>query len=469
MVTTLHSNQTHTIKLEFGDEPVTSFGGLVLAERTGTRLRLWNALAGMLPRRRGFDWVEILKSVTMGLLSGAQGTYASEPLRHEDALLKLLSLERAPEEVTVWRSLEALGEHQRDARRLPALQAVAARRVLEKMSRSDLLLEGLFVPMFGDGIVLEGSARREGTKYLRDKGQGLIWSTTFVGPVLAAQRLAGEGQGEQACVRAMFSQVCERVLKPLRLKQRALVLADSLHGDEPTLRQLEEDRLRYVIGANKLAATAKTLTDQPEHVWQPVGARPGLGWSASEVCVCWLQCEKWSQKRLLVGRRWMREGEMIWNYAGVLTNLRERDVAPMLRRGMSFEQAVWRLYDAKAGMETLFSDGLSDLGLHHPPCQELVRNEGFYAAASLAWLLGTAVDRIGGQGEPGRGRTLRRDGQPRRRPTPGRMRLWRLRRELFAVPARVTRHARQMVVRLLGLDDFNRTRIERYWSQIARC
>jgi hypothetical protein len=405
----------------------------------------------------------------MGLLSGAQGTYASEPLRHEAALRKLLALDGAPEEATLWRSLEALGQHQRDPRRLPKLQAVAARRVLEKIPRQHLLLEGLFVPVFGDGTLLEGSRRREGTKFVREKGQGLMWSTVFVGPVLAAQRLAGQGEGEQSCVRAMLAAVRREVLAPLGLERRALVLKDSLHGDDPALTQLERDRLHYVIGANKLQATAGTLGDQPGQVWHETGARPKLGWSASGVCVCWIQCEKWETKRLLVGRRFMRQGEFLWNYAGVLTDLRERDVAPMLARGLTFAEAIWRLYDAKAGMETLLADGLSDLGLHHPPCQELVRNEGFYAAASLAWLLGTAVDRIGGAGEEQRGQVVRRDGKPRRRPTPLRMRLWRLRRELFAVPARVSLHARQLVVRVLGLDESARRKIERYWGAIARC
>jgi len=60
----------------------------------------------------------------------------------------------------------------------------------------------------------------------------------------------------------------------------------------------------------------------------------------------------------------------------------------MLARGLSFARAMWRLYDAKAGMETQFKDGLSDLGLHHPPCRKHVRNAGFYAVGALAWLLG---------------------------------------------------------------------------------
>jgi hypothetical protein len=446
---------------------VTSFGGLVLAEKTAARLGLWRTLAGILPRRQGdYDWLSAVKSMVMGLLSGAQGTFATQSLRQDESLLGLLSLAGAPEEVTAWRMLKPLGELSPPAS-IQRVHSIAARRTLEKMPRRDLLLEG-FVPLFPDGSLLEGSARREGTKTIRDKGSGLIWSAVFVGPVLCAQRLAGEGQGEQSCVRAMIEQVDRAILKPLKLHAKTLVLADSLHGDEPTLAQLEAARLHYLIGANKLAKTEQTLMNLPEQVWEDTGARSRLGWSGSGACVCWLQCEGWPAKRLLVGRRFMREGEMIWNYAGALTDLREKDVRPMLVRGLTFARAIWRLYDAKAGMETQFKDGLSDLGLHHPPCREHVRNAGFYALGALAWLLGVAVDVLGGAGEE-RGKLQRMDGSKRARPTPKRMRLWRLRRELFTLPGRVARHAHELKVQLLGLAEATRQLFERYWGHLSRC
>lgn len=467
MVTTLHSKTPHTIKIEFADEAVTSYGGLVLAEKMAARLGLWNTLAGILPQRQGqYSWLTAVKSMAMGLLSGAQGTYATQALRNDEALLALLSLEGAPEEVTAWRMLGPLGELA-PKESLARVQAILARRTLDKMPRQALLLEG-FVPVFGDGSLLEGSDKREGSKYIREKGNGLLWSAVFVGPVLCAQRLAADGQGEQSCVREMIQEVDQAVLRPLKLHARALVLADSLHGDEPTLAQLEAAHLHYLIGANKLAKTQQTLENLPEESWEDTGARKGLDWAASGACVCWLQCDDWPQKRLLVGRRFRREGELLWNYAGVLTDLRERDVRPMLERGLSFARAMWRLYDAKAGMETQLKDGLSDLGLHHPPCQAHVRNAGFYAVGALAWLLGVAVDVLGGAGEQ-RGRATRKDGGERARPTPKRMRLWRLRRELFTLPGRVARHARELKVCLLGVGESTRQIFERYWGQLSRC
>jgi hypothetical protein len=467
MVTRLQQKTPHTIKIEFCDEPVTSFGGLILAERMAQRLGLWKTLEGLLPSRRGtYDWATSLKSLVLGLLSGSQGTYATQGLREDKTLLKMLSLDGAPEEATLWRLTQGLGELQADGT-LGRVQGIAARRVLEKARRPEILLEG-FAPVFGDGSLLEGSARREGTKYIKDKGEGLMLTTLFVGPVLAGVRLAGPGEGEASCLRSMLEALKADVLKPTGLAGRALMLVDSLHGDGPTLSQFEDLRLHYVAGVNKLKAAVSTLTGQGESQWTDEGARPELGWSASGVCVCWLQCADWPQKRLMVGRRWMKEGEMIWNYAGVATDLREKHVRGMLNRGLSFAQAIWRLYDAKAGMETLYQDGLADLGLHHPPCQEYQRNNGFYASAALAWLLGTAVDLIGGQ-SPERGNPLRQDGQPRKRPTPRRMRLWRLRRELLTVPGRIARHAHRLNVQLLGLSSQTRQTFDLYWANICRC
>ena len=109
MVTGLQHDKVKSIKVEFSDEDVSSFGGLALTERLALRLGLWRRLEQRLPERQGFSWFTILKSTVAGLLSGSRGTYATQELREDEALLSLLGLEGAPEEVTVWRSLEKLG------------------------------------------------------------------------------------------------------------------------------------------------------------------------------------------------------------------------------------------------------------------------------------------------------------------------------------------------------------------------
>jgi len=110
MVAGLKQRAVKAIKVEFSEEPVRAFGGLALVEQAARRLGLWGELEKALPARRsGYDWPTVIKSVVAGLLMGAQGTYAAEAIREEEATQALLGLEGAPEEVTVWRLLKALG------------------------------------------------------------------------------------------------------------------------------------------------------------------------------------------------------------------------------------------------------------------------------------------------------------------------------------------------------------------------
>jgi len=463
----MKQHRVKSVKVEFADENVTAFGGYVLAERLAQRLGLWTALGRALPDRRGrFDWLDVIRSAVVGLLTGSRGTYATEQVREEKALLAMLGVDGAPEEATFWRCLKGLGEGP-VASVLSKTHRTWVRDLLGRARRRDLLVGGFF-PVFGDGTLLEGSRRREGTKSMKDKGEGLLWATWFCGPLVAAQSLAAAGEGEQALLESMLDDVVADVLEPLRLKELVLLLLDSLHGDGPTFDRAEARGLHYIIGVNKLAETHRVLSEHPDALWVDTGARPERGWDESAVCVCWLQCEGWKRKRLLVGRRWKRAGELLYHYAGVATDLREDDVAHLIKPTRSFAAVIWWLYDRKAGGEDHYKDLLNDLGLHHPPCRELVRNRGFYAVATFAHTLARGVDLIGGtSGE--RGSMRRHDGRRRKRAKPRRMRLWRLVRRFFALAGRVACHGRQACVTLLGVSPTVREEFNQRWQRICCC
>jgi hypothetical protein len=476
MVTEMRKNKkrrrTHQISVEFSDEKVTSFGGLVMAEELGRHLGLWRVLAERLPERAGaYSWLDVIKAGVGGLLTGSRGTFATEDLRDDEALLDILGLRGAPEEATFWRCLEGLGEMV-ESGELRQVQREWTRRVLRAMPRRDLLECDGFFPVFADGSFLEGSRRREGTKLLRDREPGLMWATIFAGPLVAEQAIAKPGEGEESLIRAMLPEVVDNVLAPLKLKSRALLLADALHGDGPTLDAVEAQALRYVVGAGGLSETQRVLHEQPDVAWHDLGPNPKRGWLSSSVCVCWVQCKSWPTKRVLVGRRVVHENEMFDSYYGVMTNLTEADLG--CASGAEFAQRVWRLYDAKGRMELGYQELLSDLGLHHPPCQAHVRNAGFYALATLAHTLGAGSKLIGSRGDKDNRRARvkdRRDGVPERthvRPRRG-MRLWRVRRRLFAIPARVSWHARRLRVVLLGVSPERQAQFERWRLCISRC
>lgn len=469
--------KVHSLRIEFSNEPVTSFGGMVLPERLAQRLGLWRVLEEQLPSRRGeFSWLEIIKSCVGGLLTGGRGTFAAEELREDEALLSLLGLEGAPEEATIWRCLEGLGKLMQEGQ-LGAAQGEWVRRILAALPRRELLECDGWLPIFADGSLLEGSWRREGTKVIKDKGRGLMWTTIFVGPLIGAQAIAAPGEGEQTLVRRLLPQVVEGVLEPLRLVERALVLADALHGNGPSLEVIEGEGLKYVVGAGNLSEAIEVLKAQPESQWRSLGPQPKRHWLDTAVCTAWVQCESWAEKRLLVGRRVHREGDMFPVYYGVLTNLTEADLKTA--DAHEFARKVWRLYDAKGRMELRYQNALSDLGLHHPPCQQHIRNAGFYVLGTLAHTLGMGVELIGARGrqdKPQKPDAAAEDGplpvplkfqvKPHRMRF---MRLWRVSRRLFALPARLCRHARTLTVTLLGASAQTQQLFQHYFAQICRC
>ncbi|MCX7011444.1 MAG: hypothetical protein NTW86_02550, partial [Candidatus Sumerlaeota bacterium] len=109
-MTGLKQKTVKSIKVEYAEgEAATSFGGLALTERLAQRMGWWQSLEKLLPSRRGYSWLEIIKSGVAGLLSGSQGTYATEEIRQDAGAQRLLGLDGAPEEVTFWRSLAGLG------------------------------------------------------------------------------------------------------------------------------------------------------------------------------------------------------------------------------------------------------------------------------------------------------------------------------------------------------------------------
>ncbi|MFW5870562.1 MAG: hypothetical protein ACOCVL_02735 [Candidatus Sumerlaeota bacterium] len=116
----------------------------------------------------------------------------------------------------------------------------------------------------------------------------------------------------------------------------------------------------------------------------------------------------------------------------------------------------------------------AELNLHHPPCREQIRNAGFYAMATLAHTLAMGVKLIGESSAKRHERQSQRvkqgaTAEPAHvRPRRG-MRLWRIMRRLFALPARVVSHARRLKVSFLGVSPEVQAQFQHWYEAIARC
>ncbi len=467
MVTKYDHNKVKGFKTNFSGEEGTSFGGLVLVERLAKRLGLFRKLEKQIPEReKGYDWMTVIKSSLLGLLTGSKGTYATQEIREDKGLLKMSGLSGAPEEVTFWRSLKNFGSNEF----LKIFTSVLFSWLVTIILRVGInrILHKGFLPVFGDGSLLEGSKKREGTKYIEGKGLGVLWTTLYVGPFLAWQELNRKGDGEGPSLRRGIPLIVEKVLNPLKLKKKALVLMDSLHGNGPTLDVVENEDLSYIVGANGLKQVNKTLEDLHDDFWENTGPDSARNIERSGICFCWMQLSGWEKKRLLVGHRFKGDGELFWNYSGVLSNLSREKVKHLITTKKSFPKVIWELYNMKMGLENYYKNILEDLGLHHPPCREHQRNAGFYSLGSMAYTLAVGVEMIGSRGMK-RGETKRKDGKKRKRSLPRMMRVWRIIRRYFTLPAKIRYRARTVTVEFLETSKQIRWEFEKFWENILIC
>jgi len=443
------------------DPRATSKAGLALVQTLARRVGLAGDIERHLPARKdptqGFTVPATLLSLVHGLLSGGRGFSATEPLRGDTPLLALLGLERAPAAETVEGVIKYLADDcdKRGAVGMGSLLRRNARRLIERSPRGELLAHDDFVLAWGDGSLAEVVGQCFDAIKVIDGERGQMVAGMFVGPYATGLTVAGEGEGEQTAVRGLIQSTVEEVLGPSKLIGKTLFVLDSLYGDGPTLDQLESYRgAHYIVGARKLAAAHAAMAELSEHSWRDTGENRQRGWEASGVTTAWMQCQEWAAQRAIVCRRWRNRGEMIWNYTAVLTNLTQNDsrIANRMRRhDTRFEETIWGLYDRKQALENQWKEMLSDLGLHHPPCARATVNAIFYGAAALAYNLAVGVRLIALEG-------------PERR-----MRLWRLRRDLFDVAGRAARHGRVVVVRLLAACPERIDRLLAAMGRLARC
>lgn len=445
------------------DQQGSSFAGLSLVEKMASKLSIWTYAHNHLPARRGvYERLDLVKGAVGGFLSGSRGSLLVDSVRQDDALLRDMGIDSLPGEKIFCEDLERFGM----GKTLKAMHktiAYGARKILKRIEPEDIQIAHGFIPLFGDGSLLEGSTRREGTKYIKEKGFGLMWGAWMLGPMIAAQHLCAKGEGEKSALSHSLDDVLERVVKPLRWHSRVLVMMDSLHGDGPFLDQLENKKLRYVIGGNKLVEVKERLQGMPEEAWSDVPDQHRTkGCVDEQACAVYVQCQSWNEKRLVFGKRFRREGDLVWNYTGIFCNIPAARLGCAEQTDLDYMLKIWKLYSLKMGMEDRFKDLLIDLAGHKPPCQKLEKNRGYYALLSLAHNLARGLDLICGAQKR---RDLRKAGKRVHQ----RMRISTLRRHLFALPGFITVHSRTATVRLVGGGAENLRWFEECWGLLSRC
>lgn len=148
-----------------------------------------------------------------------------------------------------------------------------------------------------------------------------------------------------------------------------------------------------------------------------------------------LPAERWTEIREGIGRN----GEPILERFGWLRHL------PGEGKDPKTAAELFARHKCKGNCERGFSELLSDLDLHHPPCQSLVANQMFYTLGMLAHNLLRAMALL----------WLGEEDQ--------RLRVRSLIRRVISVPLKISSHARRTKVRLFCPANWHR-----WWQEFFK-
>lgn len=453
----------NSIEVIVNDQGATSFGGLVLAEVMGKRLSIWSQLEKELPAKlRGYARTEVIKGAVLGFLSDSRGVQLLEDVRQDKKLLNFCGINDLPSVSNFREELEKLGGDKILAI-LNHILRISAKKILQKIPIELLHIHHGFIPVFGDGTLLECNDNKEGIKKIKDKGDGLMWSNWYIGSVLVGQHLCAEGEGEYTAIKDMVPDIVDEIIKPMGRTKEALVLMDSLHAANASFTQLEELKLNYIVGANKLVAVARKMQEIPDSSWQKVPTElKRADCVKEEVAISKVQCKSWKKERFIVCKRYWKEGYIFPQYTALFTNVKPERLGLKSRFDIKYLLKIWDFYALKMGTENYFKDALIDLSGHQPPCQELLRNRGYYALLALAHNIARAIDLIGGSKK-------RCESKQKKKKFNFRLRISTLRRKIFALPALIIVHGRKATVTIIGGGKKNLALFEEYWNVIRLC
>lgn len=399
-----------------GSENVSSHGGQVLIDALAQRFDLWNQLAAVAdidPRKRttaGFSPVSIISQMMVGFASGATSLADMERVGSDQVLMELVGLSQGADQSTLGEWLRA--QSQRSVEGVMAVNREFVRQVLAKAAPGRVLQAGQPTVFFDDTEIEVDGKQFEGARINYEGNRALSFQTLWVGPLVADAILDGAADPSQHLGELLAANAT------LWQGKQGRFYADSASSAAKFLRQIEAAQFgSWSVSYNKWTEKLEKLAmELPETQWtmDPPDQERG------EAGYAWLRHTPGESPRTytFAAARRKAPGEMFWRYGFVVTS----DASPTAAKRTP--KSVFEFHALKGASEQGFSHLLSDLDLHHPPCEKLVANQMFYALGILAYnlLLALRVLDLPDDAQGWRPRTLIRN--------------------LLTVPVKVGMHAR---------------------------
>jgi hypothetical protein len=229
-------------------------------------------------------------------------------------------------------------------------------------------LQGGEIETFFDDTELEVQGHKfEGARINYDGQRALSWQTLWYGPWMLDGILDGAADVSEH-LRVLLDEHQHRWQG-----RPSYFYADSGSSAGKFLNRIELGEFsRWSVSYNKWTDKLDRLAAElPETQWSalPPADQPQeqYTWVKHQPGEC-AQVEKFATVR------WKKDGDLLWRYAYVACKAGEKD-SP---------RAMFERHHLKGDKERGFSDVLSGLDLHHPPCMDLRANQAFYALGMLA-------------------------------------------------------------------------------------
>ena len=414
----LLTKQKTKLHLEItNSDQATAHGGQVLIDALCRRAGLWQRIhdePSLEVRKRtgaGFSPVAVVAQLLFAFTSGGASLADAERMGKDRVLMSLLGLQKGADQSTLGEWLRA--QTSESVRVLHRINADFVDWSSQQAKPARWLHAGQ-VELFFDDTELEVEGHKfEGARINYDGNRALSWQTLWFGPWLLDGFLDGA------------SDVSEHLGVLLDEHQHRwegrsnYFYADSGSSAGKFLNRIEAGKFsRWSVSYNKWTDKLDTLAAQlPESQWSPL---PPSDQPPEQYTWVKHQPGECAQVERFATVRWKHEGDLLWRYAYVACKAGEKDTP----------QTVFERHHLKGAKEQGFSDVLSGLDLHHPPCQDLKANQVFYAIGMLAHNVLVSLRML---------------------ELPDEAQTWRLTsiiRHLLTVPVTVSTHARYTVARI---------------------
>lgn len=371
----LYTKQKTKLHLQLTNcDHASAHGGQVLIEALCRRFDLWRrlqALPGLDPRKRpsvGFTPAANLAQLVFTLTSGGTSLADAERLGQDRVLMDLLGLAKGADQTTLGEWLRA--QTPDSVRGLHQLNADLVAWASQQAAPARWLHAGQAEVFFDDTEIEVTGHHFEGARVNYEGNRALSWQTLWYGPWLLDGILDGAGDVSEHLPELLAAHQARWQERP------SYFYADSASSAGKYLNRIAQSGFtRWSVSYNKWTEVLDRLAAElPESQWStpPAPAQPQeqYAWVKHQPGEC-------DRAQTFATVRWKKDGDLIWRYAYAVCQAGEQQTP----------QAVFERHRLKGAKEQGFSEVLSGLDLHHPPCSELIANQAFYAVAMLAYNL----------------------------------------------------------------------------------